>query len=483
MADYEDVEEQRYLVLQRAIVNCEEYFLHQQCCYFNWDDANNFLEGTQNVFDYYSKRAAKRQQQHQQLREQSDTNKDCTRDINEVYCVHIACSIHKQVTYVDDWGNTALHIAAFHNAPVDTVKRMVKLSSYAFPNLNVLSHVSSDGSTPFLVACCVGASLDNLKEYLRNYDKEDCSGTGIGGPKCDYQRHIASIADFRGGTPLENIISRPDLNHGITNKGKINFLVQLILGTRPIEENGYNDEEESEDHEFLLNALATVPSACCSKDFILASIQHTSLDFLSGAQVPCHLSKPPLLHLAISRSVVSSTFTDMHRACILQTRESMLKQLKKESIVISCLLEAYPTAAKIGVSGGETRKGKGSWRNPLCHAIESGFSWHIMSISNANSSSKSTFRYADSPEAHVGPLQHLWKYAPEALGARDMISGLYPFMLAATVAERNDAKDVTPSNWNCPKGIEGTILIMQINTIYGLLRSNPQVMDIVLDDI
>ena len=126
MANDTDVEEQRYLCLQRAIVNCEEYFLHQQCCYFNWDDANDFLIGTQNVFDFYFRRAELQQKKHfhqeQPLYASSDATKNSrTRDINEIHCVHIASSIHKQVTYVDDWGNTALHIAAFHNAPIDTV--------------------------------------------------------------------------------------------------------------------------------------------------------------------------------------------------------------------------------------------------------------------------------------------------------------------------------------------------------------------------
>lgn len=53
-----------------------------------------------------------------------------------------------------------------------------------------------------------------------------------------------------------------------------------------------------------------------------------------------------------------------------------------------------------------------------------------------------------------------------------MIRVMYSFRLEATVVETHDTKDATPSNWNCPKGIEGTVPIMNMNRIYeAILKS------------
>ena len=69
------------------------------------------------------------------------------------------------------------------------------------------------------------------------------------------------------------------------------------------------------------------------------------------------------------------------------------------------------------------------------------------------------FRYDSEVHVHVGPLLHPWKKSfPESLGAQDrMIRVMYSFKLEARVAETNDMKDATPSNWNFSKGIDPSL--------------------------
>jgi hypothetical protein len=58
-----------------------------------------------------------------------------------------------------------------------------------------------------------------------------------------------------------------------------------------------------------------------------------------------------------------------------------------------------------------------------------------------------------------GPLQSLWKCAPGALYEIDPVTGIYPCMLAASVAASNDD--------------DGSF---SVDTIYNLLRLYPQVL-------
>ena len=96
------------------------------------------------------------------------------------------------------------------------------------------------------------------------------------------------------------------------------------------------------------------------------------------------------------------------------------------------LLEQYPGAARVAVPSSLIHHESTSshqhhhhyhqqphrlWRTPLCQAISSGLWWNSI--------------HKHYPDGTDGPLKRLWKYAPEALESRDVITGLYPFMLAA----------------------------------------------------
>jgi len=72
-----------------------------------------------------------------------------------------------------------------------------------------------------------------------------------------------------------------------------------------------------------------------------------------------------------------------------------------------------------------------------------------------------------------GRLQKIWKCAPKALVGRDMDTGLYPFMLAASVTYNycligNDIY------------AQFKLSQFQIDTTYGILWTCPQVMDMIL---
>jgi hypothetical protein len=83
----------------------------------------------------------------------------------------------------------------------------------------------------------------------------------------------------------------------------------------------------------------------------------------------------------------------------------------------------------------------GSHRLPLTEAIDSGLLWHNKTQD-------------DEDDDDAGPLQVLWNAAPDALYESDPVTGLKPFMLAATKQQIDHAS--------------------QIDTIYSLLRRNPE---------
>ena len=96
--------------------------------------------------------------------------------------------------------------------------------------------------------------------------------------------------------------------------------------------------------------------------------------------------------------------------------------------MIDRLLHIYPEAARRVLPGKRPR-------TPFCKAIASGLEWHI--------------------NTREGPLLRLWRCVPEALHSRDMETGLYPFLLAATVKTHSD--DVS-----------------DLNNVYNMLRLYPQ---------
>ena len=91
-------------------------------------------------------------------------------------------------------------------------------------------------------------------------------------------------------------------------------------------------------------------------------------------------------------------------------------KLEKNRVqIITKILRWHPQAATAPFFNGRT---------PLIQAIAHGGTWHQMGYHNGVS---------DSDNDDLGVLQLLWGYAPEQTLEIDPVSGLYPFMLAATI--------------------------------------------------
>jgi hypothetical protein len=111
----------------------------------------------------------------------------------------------------------------------------------------------------------------------------------------------------------------------------------------------------------------------------------------------------------------------------------------RKSMAINRVLEEYPLAVKVKNNLGES---------PLELALKAGTTWD-------------------------GGVRRLVKANPKALKEQSPTTGLYPFMTAAAVAADIDEKS---------KSLESSLAIrtqelLATRTIYGLLRSNPNVLD------
>ena len=67
----------------------------------------------------------------------------------------------------------------------------------------------------------------------------------------------------------------------------------------------------------------------------------------------------------------------------------------------------------------------------------------------------------ESDKYKLGILQLLWTYAPEHSLEIDPITGLYPFMLAATIPLSNNDNDENENE-------------QVVDNVFNLLRKNPQ---------
>jgi hypothetical protein len=118
-----------------------------------------------------------------------------------------------------------------------------------------------------------------------------------------------------------------------------------------------------------------------------------------------------------------------------------IKLLHQRKFFIDKLLQAEPSTAMRCIPGTN--------RLPLTEGIDSGLSWHIA---------------VNEEVVEEGPLQALWKAAPDALYEKDPVSGLWPFLLAASVQYEE-----TFSSEND---------VAHLDTIYALLRLDPRAVSV-----
>ena len=128
---------------------------------------------------------------------------------------------------------------------------------------------------------------------------------------------------------------------------------------------------------------------------------------------------------------------------------------------IDRLLDIDPIAPTQSIPGTNNRL-------PFTQAVISGLHWHNSPTCDVGD---------DCDNSNEGPLQSIWKHAPEALYIKDNATGLYPFMLAACCGcgdvEDSKQESYTMDQYTMVENNE----ICQLDTVYSLLRLYPQVLD------
>lgn len=485
----------------------------------------------------------------------------------------------RNLTMTDEFGNTALHLACYHQAPLQSIKYLLDLSKLVSistapivlrsrtattepppkqiqrlfnppkdkDHLDLRLKLANDGSTPFLVACAFYPNCDlsflilkGEKDYsITNQDRrrgiihfQEKEEDILSACETRRVRQVAIQPDQNGSTPLLEIFRGYGREIGDTDnrlrtsthfnlntssseaqqhkqrilRSKITLILRAATAkTRQDLLKALKCEEHNSDfeyHHFVLKALATVPHACINTNMFHESLMHCG-----------HLDQNLLIklfHLSITNSVLKllttkqswngvfmfSKFNESETVAIDAKQPSSLifvntqRQLQvlcdSQCDVIKGFLGHSPNITRVLVPVATTTLTKTSdfkdkdytfttdtsdlvkkqWRTPLCHAIASGLWW---------SSACESIEKTEGVDDASGPLCSIWKCAPEALESRDLITGLYPFMVAATVTYN---KNLVESG-TC---VESKLSTLQMGNIYGLLRTNPQVMDMVLNN-
>jgi len=277
---------------------------------------------------------------------------------------------------------------------------------------------------------------------------------------------------------------------GLEGLNKIKLLVYALLERldlyQDITEEEYNvDGFKFFAHKFLIYALALFPFACPDQAWMqalvdgvlpseesIADISTTAAgNFGMGGTAindPTMIQVP--LHLAIDRSF-AGMYAPLPQTDMSKYYRRMTILVASQNIVVQCLLTMFPAAAKMLMKLGDNdenanARGTEQRRTPLCHAISKGLWWNGGEMCpNGNG-------------GPIGPIQALIKAAPEAVETRDTVSALYPFMLAATIMKRTkDEDEVKAANASDESRQE----LYQLSTVYGLLRTCPQVLDQIYD--
>jgi ankyrin repeat protein len=247
--------------------------------------------------------------------------------------MRIAAASH-QLLARDQWGNTTLHIACFHSAPLQAIQILLEAARSAGIELTCLT--SGDNSTPLLIACATSTdALAMLLEPPGNLN--------------------AVYPDDQGATPLSELCTRYEKKRSKTKDPPLEEAT-LRPGSPCFEE-------------FWQNVVAIIRAYANSRGYLDISILH-------GAALMSESCPKELTHL-ICRSYPNIAATSdergllaLHLAMERMSHRANNKMKEQHVEMLDCLLDIYPEAAKRRVRGGRT---------PFCEAIASGLDWQLPS--------------------------------------------------------------------------------------------------------
>jgi hypothetical protein len=288
--------------------------------------------------------------------------------------------------------------------------------------------MTRDSSTPLNIACATGASTDIIRVLLNPPPGMDDGGIAV------------RIPDSRGCTPLSELTIHYELQR------KSPGYVRTAL---PLERVDLINNSISEPllESYWIKVELLIRSAWLAARKRLGPW----ISMVHGAAALCEYC-PTALTSLICRSYPAKAAFASHEGILplhlaveisgmLPKQQNGLCLVRRRTKWIQTLVELYPAGVRQPTSNG---------RSVFCQAIASGLHWHIGGQPQQNTD-----------EDRVGPLQYLWKHDPAALSTPDVITELYPFLLAATVV--------------------GDGGVNQLDTIFCLLRLHPQLLENIVD--
>ena len=412
----------------------------------------------------------------------------------------------QQLLSRDQWGNTALHAACYNSSPIQVITSLLDCASAANPPLQLHLLQSRDESTPLIIACATGASIEILQLLL----EPPQNGLISGGTMVD-------IPDVRGSTPLAELVHHYELQRKSPWHARTTLpLDQVRLGTNddlsnanhtnPLLDSFWNKTELLIRSAWCATTTAVDEDAITDRNSPKADNDITKhfreasswISIVHGAAFLAD-SCPPVVTKLIGRcfpAMVSFTnrhgLLPLHMAVTISRSQRRRRQypqhiayqrLEYRTLWIRLLLDLYPSGFSYNIPYTN--------RSVFCQAVASGLPWHIPNLtinvyegwasfdnsdatttttsSSSSSSFEDTLEIADclfARERREGPLAILWKQNPDILSQPDVVTGLFPFLLAATTA----FQDTTVEDFH---GYHEAIVV---DTIYSLLRLHPQLM-------
>ena len=499
----------------------DNHFLLDLCLRYDWMSVKLCLAVLDDAFDVLSLRTTTTRFYH---RRNSVWRKQ--RDLVE--------AAKRQLTATDKWGNNILHAVCFYKPPLRIVTAIMNAAS-RFPDGPLQLHraVNSKHATPLCIAACSGASARVIHELLEPQAPNLIEGWSA-----------VAIADRNAKTPFVGLTQRYEMLRKIPTRHHQSPALDDI-DTLPPKHNIFTGQVIVDNYADSMRINNSPPTPLFSSYWHKIEIliqagwfagSHSDDEddrFCKELQLRCgRRSTVPLLHgAAYLADTIPPVLTDLiirchqnmihndslragcggvlplHLAVTVDTNHTK-KQFNNAAVnargiyhrkyFIQQLLKADPSTASCPVPG--------THRLPFTQAVASGFHWNIMSKEQGDEllSCPTYFYDVDSSEEcchhrapimEEGPLHLLWKCFPDALYTQDPVTGLYPFMLAAThsdnremtskvhiaskvrdlgVQQRKEGKK-KHSDCDCLGQDED---ISQLDTVYNLLRLFPEAIKI-----
>ena len=413
---------------------------------------------------------------------------------------------HAQLFYIDQWGNTPLHAASYVKPPLDVIDALFRLGraivKYSPVNCRegctpMWATTCKDGSTPFLVASSTGASIEVIHRYMDEIEYY-IQHKWVVHPHS--ARMLVVQPDDQGTSPLQGFMSFHWVwIKRLLGEGTINSLNNQLNSLHLLPRNHREEEPSLEEYwtlvcRMLLFATMNIQPHTNQSSAVLvhrcAAISlYCPVSLLEWVVSPRRNNKGTSwapgdicaatldssgklpLHQALEATDICSMFDEdivHHSASFDSSTSDKITKISAEKtpadtaqaiitntelicpredavvynntnleqnrvLIVSKLLKWHPTVASTPFPN--------NGRSPLVQAIAHGGRWHGNYEGND----------------YLGLLQLLWTHAPEESLKQDGITGLYPFMLAATVQSKDDTNDIEI-----------------VDNVFNLLRKDPQ---------